>query len=617
MKQIKNISRRNFIKQAGTGLFLTGLGLALPLPLWAVSSSPGIRKASAQNRYDLTVDYSPIRIDGRDGIATAINGSVPGPLIHLREGDDIVIRVTNRLMDSDHSSIHWHGVLVPSQMDGVPGLSFDGVPPGGTYEYRFPVQQAGTYWYHSHSRFQEQTGAYGPLIIDPKDGEPFAYDRDFPVVLSDWSFEDPETIYRHLNLMGDYYNFQQLTLWDFIDNAREQGFRKALADRMAWDKMRMSPVDLADVTGYTYTYLLNGHSPDMNWTAIYKPGETIRLRFINASTMSNFDVRIPGLDMEVVMADGKAVRPVRVHEFRMGVAETYDVLVRPPADRAFTVFAASIDRSGFTRGTLTPEPGLAAVVPPMRKRPVRGMDDMGMDHGADGAMDHDRMDSGAPDAGSMDHRTMDHGAMEQGRMDHGSTSKKPGHEMDHGSGQKQGDPRIPGKGPEPFEPPDRSNVAMVTRNPKYRLDEPGTGLGKDGWRVLTYDDLVSIEPQPYAEKVEREMTINITANMERYMFSFDGKKFSEHDGPYRFRYNERLRLYLVNHTMMEHPIHLHGMWMQLENGAEKLPFKHTVLIKPGEVMSLKITPIEKGDWGFHCHLLYHMEAGMFQFMRVA
>ncbi len=487
-------------------------------------------------------------------------------------------------MDTAHSSIHWHGILVPFPMDGVPGVNFAGIPPGETYEYRYRVKQAGTYWYHSHSRFQEQTGSYGPLVIDPKDGEPFTYDRDYPVVLSDWSFEDPETIFRHINLMGHYYNFQRRTLWDFFDDVGDLGFANTVAERMAWGKMRMSPVDLADVTAYTYTYLMNGHSPAMNWTALFNPGETVRLRFINASTMTNYDVRIPDLNMEVVMADGKTVRPVSVHEFRIGVAETYDVLVRPREDRAFTLFAESLDRSGYTRGTLAPEPGMEAPVPQLRPRPVRRLEDIGM--------------------GMMDDKTM-------GTMDHGQMKR-------NGQRPKQ-DPRIPGpNGPTSFKPDKgRSNVAMVIMNPKYRLDEPGLGLGDDGWRVLTYDDLVSIAPQPYSTTVDREMTVNITANMERYMFSFDGKKFSEHPGPYLFRHNERLRLFLVNHTMMEHPIHLHGMWMQLENGADKLPFKHTILTKPGEVLSALITPIEKGDWAFHCHLLYHMEAGMAQVVRVA
>ncbi|MEE4112467.1 MAG: copper resistance system multicopper oxidase [Desulfobacteraceae bacterium] len=605
MQHNTGMTRRDFIKAAGAGLFVAGLKFALPLPVWAFSAGRGIEQMAPENRYDLTIGYSPIQIDGRRGTATAINGSVPGPLVHLREGEDVALNVTNNLMDTEHSSIHWHGILVPFRMDGVPGVNFNGIQPGETYEYRYRVKQAGTYWYHSHSRFQEQTGTYGPLIIEPKEGEPFTYDRDYPVVLSDWSFEDPETIFRHINLMGHYYNFQRRTVGDFFDDVAERGFSHTVAERMAWGRMRMSPVDLLDVTDYTYTYLMNGHSPDMNWTAIFNPGETIRLRFINASTMTTFDVRIPDLDMEVVMADGKAVRPVRVHEFRIGVAETYDVLVHFRHDRAVTVFAESLNRSGCARGTLAPEAGLQAPVPALRPRPVRRLEDIGM-----GAMD-DSIFGGGMKHGGMQKSDKPAGKMQPGGIQHGH--------MGHGDQPPQQDPRIPGpNGPTPFKPVEgKSSVAMVIMNPKYRLDEPGIGLGGDGWRVLTYQDLVSIEPQPYSSIVDREMTVNITANMERYMFSFDGKKFSEHPGPYLFRHNERLRLFLVNHTMMEHPIHLHGMWMQLENGADKLPFKHTILTKPGGVLSVLITPIEKGDWAFHCHLLYHMEAGMAQVVRVA
>ena len=579
----RTLSRRRFLHGMGAGLFLAGLHTAFPLPLWARTDQWGLEGLpGAQSRYDLTIGYSPITIDGRKGTATAINGTVPGPLVRLREGDEVELNVTNALMDTEHSSIHWHGILVPFPMDGVPGVNFAGIRPGETYPYRYKVVQAGTYWYHSHSFLQEQSGTYGPLIIDPTDGEPWDYDRDYVVVLSDWSFEKPETIFRHINLLGHYYNYQQRTFGDFIDDIREHGFGATLNERLAWGQMRMSPVDLADVTGATYTYLMNGNSPAMNWTALFNPGETVRLRFINAAAMSNFDVRIPGLDLEVVMADGKAVKPVRAHEFRIGVAETYDVLVRPREDKPFTIFAESLDRSGYARATLSPEPGLEAPVPELRPRPVRNLRDIGM--------------------GMMLGCGMQHGA------------------MDHEHSPAQHDPRIPGpNGPEPFIP-DRAgspNVAMIVKNPRYRLDEPGLGLGDDGWRVLTYADLVSDEPQVYAETPEREMTINITANMERYMFSFDGKKFTEHPGPYLFRHNERLRLFLVNHTMMEHPIHLHGMWMQLENGAQDLPYKHTILVKPGELLSALITPIEKGDWAFHCHLLYHMEAGMFQVVRVA
>jgi CopA family copper-resistance protein len=587
MNDSGGISRRDFIKATGKGLFLAGLHFALPLPVWAGSVTSGINNIKSKRNYDLAIGYTPLRIDGRKAVATGINGTVPGPLVRLREGDPVSLKVTNDLHDTEHASIHWHGILVPFPMDGVPGVNFSGIGPGETYQYRYTVKQAGTYWYHSHSRFQEQTGTYGPMIIDPLEGEPFHYDRDHVLVLSDWSFEDPETIFRKINLMGDYYNYQKRTLIGFFNDVSKKGLKPTLADRLAWGKMRMSPVDLADVTGATYTYLMNGNSPAMNWTGLFKPGEIIRLRVINASTMSTFDVRIPGLDMAVVMADGKTVKPIAVHEFRIGTAETYDVLVRPHEDTAFTIFAESMDRSGYARGTLASRPGMEARVPKLRSRPIRTMGDMGMGMMADMGSGNGMKDMDHP-TGQMEHTSLEDASMR------GSSGPKP---LKHVK--------------------NNPNVVMMSKNPKNRLAEPGIGLGHNGWKVLTYKDLVSIEPQPYKTEPDREVTIHITANMERYMFSFDGKKFSEHDGPYMFKHNERLRLYLINHTMMEHPIHLHGMWMQLENGAHDLPFKHTVLVKPSEVMSLLITPIEKGDWAFHCHLLYHMEAGMFQVVRVS
>lgn len=600
-------NRRDFLKVMGAATFVTGFGASLPLPSWAQTSQVkadhhGLDVIQAQKLFDLDMDYAPFTLDGKRGRATAINGTVPGPILRWREGDRVKLNVTNSMMDSHHSSLHWHGILLPFEMDGVPGLTYDGIRPGETYEYEFDVHQAGTYWYHSHSRFQEQTGAYAPLIIDPKDGAPFKYDRDYVVMLSDWSFTDPEIVFANINRSGDYYNHQKRTVFDFFDDVSKKGWSNAMHERLMWGKMRMNPVDLADVTGATYTYLMNGNSPDMNWTGIFNPGETVRLRFINAAAMSNFDVRIPGLNMDVVMVDGKAVKPVNIHEFRIGVAETYDVLVTPKQDQPFTIFAESIDRSGFARGTLSPQAGLSAPVPKLRARPVRKMSDMGMMAGMD-------MDSG---------HMMHMGEMGDMQM---------GHNMGmHGGAAMQGhhmmqDPSVPGpNGPEPFrEDQKNTNVVMVVTDPQDRLHEPGIGLGDDGWRVLTYMDLESDEPQIYSPHVDREMTINVTANMERYMFSFDGKKYSEQPGPFYFEHNERLRLYLVNHTMMEHPIHLHGMWMQLENGQshDNLPYKHTLLLKPGEKLSVLITPIEKGDWAFHCHLLYHMEAGMMQAVRVA
>ncbi len=588
----RTMSRRRFLKGLGAGFFVTGLHGMLPLPAWALASPRSLHEGLAgytpQARFELAFRETPITIDGRQGRATTINGTVPAPLLRWREGSEVTLDVSNHLEESQHASIHWHGVLVPFRMDGVPGVNFGGIRPGETYRYRFPVKQAGTYWYHSHSRFQEQSGAYGPIVIDPRDGETFPYDREHVVMLSDWAFEDPETIYRNINLDPDYYIYYQRTLFDYLHDVRERGFGGANAELLPFSKMNMSPRDLSNVTGAIYTYLVNGHSPDMNWTGLFEPGETVRLRFINAAAMTNFDVRIPGLDMRVVMADGKAVRPVECHEFRIGVAETYDVLVRPREPAAYTIFAESLDRSGFTRGTLAPAPGMTAEVPGLRPVVDRRLEDMGM-----GMMKGQYF--GGMDEGMMMEMHLEHAEME--RIN----------------------PSGP-NGPKPFMPDKGDpNVAMTVMHPKSRIDEPGIGLGGDGWKVLTYKDLISAEPQPYKATVDRELTINITENMQRYMFSLDGKKFTEQPGPYLFRHNERLRLYLVNHAMMEHPMHLHGMWMQLETGRgnEELPFKHTILVKPGEALSVRITPIEKGDWAFHCHLLYHMEAGMFQVVRVA
>ena len=597
-------TRRRFLRTLGAGIFTTTLASALPVPAWALPRLRGANPASVTesgplDRYDLEIDYMPFVVNGRkqDVRATAINGTIPGPLIHLREGEHVKLYVTNRMMDTEHTSIHWHGILVPFPMDGVPGVNFKGIPPGRTYHYNYTLKQAGTYWYHSHSKFQEQTGMYGAFVIEPKGGDPIKAQRDYVVVLSDWTEDGPEAALRNIIMDEGYYNFQQRTMSDFFRDAGKHGFSEVLADRLGFGEMRMSPVDFNSITGFEYTYLMNGHDPASNWTGIFNPGETVRLRFINASAMSTYDVRIPGLDMQVVMVDGKRVKPVSFHEFRIGVAETYDVLVRPRQDKPYTIFAESQDRSGYARGTLSPEPGLQAEIPKLRPRPVRTLEDIGM-----GMMD----DKYLGRKEEMKPMMME----EMKKMEQKWTPKT------HALGSKALGP----KGPEPFKP-DKSkvNVAMVVMMPKYRYHEPGVGLGDDGWKVLTYADLASAEPQPYPAKVDREMTINITANMDRFMFSLDGLKYTEQPGPYLFQFRERLRLWMVNHTMMEHPMHLHGMWMQIENNHshDSIPFKHTYLIKPGEKVSMLITPIEKGDWAYHCHLLYHMEAGMFQVVRVA
>jgi CopA family copper-resistance protein len=519
---------------------------------------------------DLTIGRTDIEIDDRRATAVTINGTLPGPLLRFREGEDATLLVHNAL-DED-TSIHWHGIILPNGMDGVPKVTFDGIPPGETFTYRYPVRQNGTYWYHSHSGLQEQLGVYGPMIIDPAEPEPFGFDREYVVMLSDWTFEDPYNVLANLKKMGGYYNFQRRTVADLFKSSDA-----GLGDRLRWGRMRMDATDIADVTGATYTYLMNGIPPVGNWTGVFEPGERVRLRFINGSAASYFDVRIPGLPMTVVQADGQNVRPVIVDEIRVAVAETYDVIVQPTRD-AYTIFAESMDRSGFASGTLAIRTGLTAPIPDRRPRPVRTMADMGMDMS--------EMDMGGEPMADM-----------------------PGHA---GHGMPVGEPPVP-HGPDKHGPGNAA-VPEVTRR---RLDDPGIGLEDVEHRVLLYSDLRCVVPNRDTRMPQREIELHLTGNMERYMWSFDGKKFSQAGDPIPFGLGERVRVTLVNDTMMEHPIHLHGMWMELDTGAgTDNPRKHTINVKPAERVSFFTTPDVPGKWAFHCHILYHMDTGMFRVVEV-
>jgi CopA family copper-resistance protein len=568
------------------------------LPAWARNLSgtvPDANPRTAAHEFDLTIAETPITIDGRQGSAITLNGGVPGPVMRFQEGETVTIRVHNRLGEA--TSIHWHGILLPFEMDGVPGVSFPGIPAGETFTYRYPVKQSGTYWYHSHSGLQEQLGHYGPLIIDPLKPDPVAFDREHIIVLSDWMFENPYRVFDKLKQKSDYLNFQKRTAGTFFGDVAAAGLGATIKDRLAWGDMQMDPTDIADTTGHIYTYLMNGHGPGGNWTGLFKPGDRIRLRFINASTMSYFNVRVPGLPLTVIEADGQPVRPVTVDEFQIAVAETFDVLVRPKNDEAYTIFAESLDRSGYARGTLAPHPGMAAAIPPLRPRPLRTMIDMGMDMEG---MDMSR----AGDSGHGGHGG--HG----GRGEPPGVGERPDDRV--GSMMEEAGPVVARHGPDGHGL-GNTTIAEVQRN---RLGEPGTGLEDVGHRVLVYTDLVAA--RPYDQRPpEREVELHLTGNMDRYMWSFDGKKFSEVKSPIPFTFGERLRLIMVNDTMMEHPIHLHGMWMQLENGHGSLiPRKHTISVKPGERLSVLITADARGRWAFHCHLLYHMEMGMFRVVEV-
>ncbi len=607
------IARRGFLG----GMAMAGAGAAMPWPLHRAFAAPPTQPVLRGTEFALEIGEVPLTIEGRTAIATGINGGVPGPTLVWREGDTLTLAVTNRL--SEPSSIHWHGIVLPNPMDGVPGLTFRGIAPGQTFTYRFPVRQSGTYWYHSHSMFQEQTGVYGPLVIIPRGGYAQRFDRDYVVMLSDWSFESPDTIVSNLKQQSDYYNFAQRTLGTFIDDANRKGLAATISDRMEWGQMRMSPTDILDVSGATYTYLINGHGPGANWTALFKPGERVRLRFINGSAMSIFDVRIPGLAMTVIQADGNDVVPVTVDQFRISVAETYDVIVEPGEAKAYTIFAQAEDRTGYARGTLAPQAGMAAAIPAMDPRALRTMSDMGMGGMEHGGTGHGAMEHRAAGSGSMPgmNMPMNHGAMPGMTMPmtHGAM---PGMAMDHGgmpngSAAGMGDMKPP---PEVAHLDGQVGVDNLAAMPTTRLNTPGEGIPA-GRRVLSYADLRATKPGSDPRPPSREITLHLTGNMERFMWGFDGKKFSE-AGPIELAHGERVRITLINDTMMEHPIHLHGLWSELENGhGDYRPYKHTINVKPGEKLSYLVTADAPGRWAYHCHLLYHMEMGMFREVRVA
>jgi len=598
---------------------------------WAKPPEQGLRELVGTT-FDLDIGPRQVEIDGRRGDAVTINGTVPGPLLRWREGDTVEINVTNRLHAD--TSIHWHGILLPPEMDGVPGVSFPGIKPGETFRYHFPLRQAGTYWFHSHSGLQEQIGHYGALIIDPAGADPVEYDREHVIVLSDWTFENPHRVFARLKKMSDSYNLQKRTLRDFFRDASRDGFRTTWADRRMWGAMRMNPTDIADVTAATYTYLVNGHGPLDNWTGLFVPGERVRLRIINASAMTIFNVRIPGLPMTVVQSDGLNVRPVEVDELQIGTAETYDAVVTPTERQAFTLMCESIDRSGFARATLTPELGMVAEVPPLRERPLTTMRDMGMahhghghgqahgsgaPHSEHGSVADSEVSSGYGDDPSH-HESKHHGTEDHGNEHHGTEHQGTEHEHhgseDHGMAHHGGEHRGPvtvtraplERGP---------GVANVAEAPMNRLHERGIGLEDVPHRVLVYTDLESLEPNPDRRLPGRELELHLTSNMERYMWSFDGVKFSERPDPITLYEGERVRLTLVNDTMMAHPVHLHGMFFEVVNGGGgHRARKHTIIVKPGEKLSLDLTADEVGDWAFHCHLLYHMHAGMMRVVSV-
>jgi CopA family copper-resistance protein len=699
-----NPSRRIFLQGLVAGGVMTALGLN---PARALASTGRVESPVLRGtEFDLVIDEMPVNFTGQARTAMTINGSIPGPTLRWREGEVVTLRVTNRLNVS--TSLHWHGIILPFEMDGVPGLTYSGIAPGTTFTYRFKVQQSGTYWYHSHSGFQEQNAVYGSIVIDPASSDRVSYDQDHVVMLNDWSDSSPEFIFNRLKTADGYYNYVKPDLMDLIHQSEKEGFGTAVSDRLRWDRMRMSPRDLSDVTGATYTYLMNGSTPAGDWTAIFRPGERIRLRFINGSSMSYFDVRIPGLKMTVVAADGQDVHPVTVDEFRIGVAEIYDVIVEPSSDQAYCIFAQSLDRSGYARGTLTPHPDLRAPVPPMDPVPTLGMADMGMDMGAMN-MSGMNMGGGNTTGQAMNGMPTSVGTNSPTGMTNMSTNKPqptmvgmdtktqaiPGAVMEsskpqttmaamnmapkpaasgmdmkdknlsgavHNSGHTpdMGDTglthaaektmssnsmtgmnnqgQMPAKTPtNPLDLPGLHNrqlkdgmltldwhpdtehgvgVGMMAQQVSMSLSDPGAGLRNNGRKVLTYADLRSIDGPISNREPERGIELHLTGNMDRYIWGFNGVSYRD-AAPIDLKYGETVRIVLINDTMMNHPIHLHGMWSELENDqGEYLARKHTLSVAPGHAISYRVHANAIGRWAYHCHLLYHMNAGMFREVRV-
>ena len=586
-------TRRSFLRTAAIG----GGALSVPwLPAWAQAVSPGIATPTMLAGPDiaLTVGHLMMTIEGRTTHAIGINGTVPAPLIRLKQGQDARLTVTNTL--DDETSIHWHGLLVPFQMDGVPGISFPGITARSTFTYTFPVIQAGTYWYHSHSGLQEQMGHYGPIVIDPEGPDPVVSDREHVIVLSDHSPIHPHAIFRKLKMQGGYFNYQKQTLAGML-----AGRDQRAKDRLAWGGMRMDPTDVSDVTGATYTYLVNGHGPADNWTGLFKGGERVRLRIVNASAMTIFNVRIPGLTLTIVQADGQNVRPVAVDEFQIAVAETYDVIVEPGGSRAHTLVAEAWDRSGMARATLAPQVGMVAAVPALRRRPLATMKDMGM--GDMAGMDHGATPAASAAACPPEHAAMGHCKLGEPLGDSDGEMAGMRHSMRDFS-NAPGLPKTP-------------TVQTVAPMPMDRTGEPPQGLTDVGHRVMVYKDLVALDRNPDPRAPSRQMQIHLTGNMERYMWAFDGVKLNEVTAPIPFRRGERVRVTLVNDTMMAHPIHLHGHFFELVTGhGDHSPRKHTVNVAPGGTATFDLTADAVGDWAFHCHLLYHMHAGMMQVVTV-
>ena len=595
-----HMRRRRFVQGLAAGGVMLGLSpFAHAAGIVSSQARTGTAPVLTGTDFNLEVGQSPVNFTGNPRMAFTINGSIPAPTLRWREGDTVTIRVKNTLKED--TSIHWHGIILPYQMDGVPGISFPGIPPGETFVYQFKLEQSGTYWYHSHSGMQEAQGMYGAIIVEPRDADPIRVDRDHIIQLSDWTDEHPMRVLSKLKAQGDYYNYNKPTVVDFFRDVSQIGMSAALEKRQMWNEMRMSPTDLADLSADVLTYLMNGTTPAGNWTGRFRPGERVRLRFVNGAANTFYDVRIPGLKMTVVQADGQNVEPVTVDEFRFGPGQTYDVVVQPKDD-AYTVFAQSMDRTGYARGTLAVREGLTAPVPALDPVQWLTMTDMmgdmgGMDHGA---MGHGAMTHGAAGSAAMNHGGMNHGGMNHAAMGHGSATPAGASKTVRHARTEYG-----------------PSVDMRVDTPRTNLDDPGIGLRDNGRRVLTLADLHTVGGPMDPRGAEREIELHLTGHMERYSWSFDGVEFGR-STPVHFRYGERVRVILHNDTMMTHPMHLHGVWSELEtpDGAFQARL-HTIPVQPAQRISFLVTADALGRWAWHCHLMFHMDMGMFREVVIA
>jgi len=637
--QLPNLSRRTFIKGAVMSSAMAGVGFN-PAQLFAsvpgeITNQPlvGLPQTLSGTEFHLDIGTSIVNFTGTPQIAATVNNMLPSPTLIWREGDEVTLHVTNHL--NEMTSIHWHGLILPFEMDGVPGLTYDGIKPGETFTYKFKVQQHGTYWYHSHSGFQEQNGMYGSIIIQPKEKDPYEYQQDYLIQLSDWTDEDPDEVVQNLKRMPDYYNYSQRTLGDFFGEVKEKGFKAAFNERKMWNEMSMMDRDISDVSGATYTFLMNGYNPASHWTGLFKKGQKIRLRFINSAAMTFFDVHIPGLKMTVIASDGNLVQPVEIDQFRIGVAETYDVIVEPLDEQAYAIFAQAIDRSGYAIGSLTTDQQIVAKTPELDPLPILGHTDMAMDmsnmdHSMHGGMNHSQHQGMNHDVQEIDHSQHQGMNHDMPAMDH-SQHQGMNHDMpamDHSQHQSMNHtkfhvkPLIDANKEVADWPIEQAEIKwgphtnMQAEDAQYRLADPGVGLRNNGRKVLTYADLRNLYPTRHDPKPDREIVLNLTGNMERYLWSIDGIPYSKSD-PIHLKYGERIRITFINNTMMNHPMHLHGLWSDLETGdLNYLPKKHTVIVQPGARISYRVTVDAKGVWAFHCHMLYHM-AGMFRKVIVA